>query len=330
MGEPILAVENLTVRFKDGDHTIHAVNGVTFSLMPGEVLGIIGESGSGKSVTLRALMRLLPPGKAVIDGHVRIAGQDILGLTERRLADIRGPTVAMIFQEPLMAFDPVYTLGRQIEEAVIRHDGMDRPRARIRALELFEMVQIPSARRRLNAYPHELSGGMRQRAMIALALSCRPKILLADEPTTALDVTVQIQILLLLRSLQRELQMSMMFVTHDVGVAVEVAERIAVMYAGRFVETGPVRAVIRNPGHPYTRGLLASTVVGARRGERLEPIPGMPPDLAVLPPGCPFAPRCRYAEARCTEDLPSEIALSRDHMARCLLAVPGSSTKAIG
>src|SRR6516225_5607500 len=243
-------------------------------------------------VALRAVMRLLPAHITEISGTITIAGKDVMRLDRRALGALRGAEVAMVFQEPMTAFDPVFTTGTQIIETVRRHDGLSQRQARQRALELLEMVQIPSPARRLDNYPHELSGGMRQRAMLALALSCRPRLLLADEPTTALDATVQIQILQLLRRLQRELQMAVLFVTHDVGVAVEISDRIAVMYAGRFVETGPVRAIIREPQHPYTKGLLASTVHGAMRGRRLEAIPGAPPNLAALPPGCAFAARC--------------------------------------
>jgi peptide/nickel transport system ATP-binding protein len=205
---------------------------------------------------------------------------------------VRGTKIAMIFQEPMTALDPVFTIGEQIAETIVRHEGVSRAVAYRRALALLEMVQIPSAARRLRSYPHEMSGGMRQRAMIALALSCRPAVLLADEPTTALDVTVQIQIIVLLRQLQQELGMAVVFVTHDVGVAAEVADRISVMYAGRFVETGSAEGVIRSPAHPYTAGLLASTVLGAVQGQRLEAIQGAPPDMTALPPGCSFAPRC--------------------------------------
>ncbi len=224
-----------------------------------------------------------------------------------------------------MAFDPVFTVGRQIVETIVRHENTDRKTARARARDLFELVQIPAPQRRLRAYPHELSGGMRQRAMIALALACRPRLLLADEPTTALDATVQIQILLLLRQLQQELGMAMIFVTHDIGVAVEVADRLAVMYAGCFVETGLVRDVFRTPQHPYTAGLLASTVSRSKRGELLETIPGSPPDLASLPPGCSFAPRCRHASDACTTQSPIDIAVGPNHSARCLLLESGTA-----
>ena len=284
-----MSVRDLRVTFASRERTVHAVNGVSFDLAAGEVLGILGESGSGKSVTLRALIGLLPPAQTRIEGDVRIAGRDLTRLAGKPLADFRGRTIAMIFQEPMTALDPVYTIGAQIEETIVRHEGVSHKAARARALELLDLVQIPSPARRLAAYPHEMSGGMRQRAMIALALSCRPSILLADEPTTALDVTVQIQIILLLRRLQRELGMAVIFVTHDVGVSVEIADRLAVMYAGRFVETGPTEAVIRQPRHPYTEGLLGSTVTTAR-GQRLPAIPGAPPDLRALPPAAPSLP----------------------------------------
>ena len=319
--EPLVRVDNLTVRFTTRDRTIDAVNGVSFTVDAGEVLCILGESGSGKSVTLRAMMRLLPPHLTSMSGKVTVAGKDILDLGAPALSDLRGGEVAMIFQEPMTSFDPVFTIGNQIIETVKRHDGLSESDARKRALELLEMVQIPSPARRLDNYPHEMSGGMRQRAMIALALSCRPRLLLADEPTTALDATVQIQILQLLHRLQRELGMAVLFVTHDVGVAVEISDRIAVMYAGRFVETGPVRAVIREPQHPYTQGLLASTVNGAMRGKRLEAIPGSPVNLAALPPGCAFAPRCRFAEPACAAP-PPEMWIEPTRMVRCIRARP--------
>jgi len=315
----LVQVQDLTVRFSNRDMNLPVVNGVSFSLNQGEVLCLLGESGSGKSVTMRALMRLLPD-SARLGGQVRVDGTDILALPHRKLPDIRGSLISMIFQEPLTALDPVYTIGQQIAETVRRHDGCDRRAAMRRALDLLELVQIPSAARRLAAYPHELSGGLRQRAMIALALSCRPKLLLADEPTTALDATVQIQVLLLMRELQRELGMATIFVTHDLGVACEVADKVAVMYAGRFVETGAIADIMDHPAHPYTQGLLRSTVHGGHRGEDLAPIPGAPPDLAALPPGCCFAPRCGVRQSVCDSAVP---ALSGregpGHAARCIL-----------
>jgi peptide/nickel transport system ATP-binding protein len=301
---PLVAVEGLTVEFLKDGGVISAVNGVSFEIGAGEVLGVIGESGSGKSVTMRALMRILPSKRSRIRGRISVDGRDVLALGARDLALYRGGVASMIFQEPMLALDPVFTIGTQIAETVTRHMGVSRAKARARALEMLELVRIPSARARLDSYPHEMSGGMRQRAMIALALSCAPKLLLADEPTTALDATVQIQVLLLLRELQKELGMAAIFVTHDVGVAAEISDRVAVMYAGRMVETGAVGDVLRNPRHPYTQGLLASTVHGSMRGSRVAASPGAPPDLARLPPGCAFAPRCPRAADVCRTSVP--------------------------
>jgi len=315
----LVDISGLNIRFT-GERTVYAVNGLSLSLGDGEVLGLLGESGSGKSVTLRALMRLLPRKRTEITGSVKVLGRNVLAMSEEQLADFRGQTVSMIFQEPALALDPVYTIGRQIAETVMRHERKSYSEARARALEMLEVVRIPSAKRRLDSYPHEMSGGMRQRAMIALALACKPKILLADEPTTALDATVQIQILLLLRELQREFGMSVIFVTHDIGVAVEICDRVAVMYAGQIVEQGTLRDVVRTPVHPYSRGLLASTIHGAGRGQRLETIPGTPPSLDRPPHNCSFAPRCPLAEARCSEALPPDVPISPGRLARCFLA----------
>lgn len=314
---PLLRADDLTVRFRRRGIDVAAVNGADFSLSAGETLTILGESGSGKSVSLKALMGLLPP-YAHISGKVWLDGREILSLPAAELAKLRGGAISMIFQEPMAALDPVYTIGEQISETIIQHEGCDQRTAWKRALQLLEMVKIPSAERRLKNFPHEMSGGMRQRAMIALALACKPSVLLADEPTTALDVTVQIQILLLLRQLQQELGMAIVFVTHDVGAAAEISDRIAVMYAGRFVETGTTRQVMRRPMHPYTKGLLASTVHGGMRGRPLETIPGSPPNLAQLPSGCPFAPRCRYATDACRRDDVPVVAAQDGAMARCL------------
>jgi peptide/nickel transport system ATP-binding protein len=318
MAAALVEVEDLTVRFVTRESTAHAVNGVTFSVRPGEVLCILGESGSGKSVTLRALMRLLPASKARISGSIRVDGQDVLALDAAGLRRLRGGLVSMIFQEPMTALDPVYTIGDQIVETIRRHKGGSKAAARTRARELLELVKIPSAAQRLNNYPHELSGGLRQRAMIAMALSCGPRLLLADEPTTALDATVQIQVLILLRKLQRELGMGTIFVTHDLGVASEIADRIAVMYAGRIVEEGPVADVLANPLHPYTRGLMASTVHGQSRDHDIDAIPGSPPDLRQLPPGCAFAPRCSQASGECVIAPPEPRYPSAGRMARCV------------
>jgi peptide/nickel transport system ATP-binding protein len=274
---PLAEVSGLNFRFVSRDATVHAVNGIDFAVHDGEVLCILGESGSGKSVSLRALRRLLPR-HARIEGSVRVAGEEVLAMPARALRDLRGGKVAMIFQEPMTALDPVYTVGQQIGEAVRRHTGCSRAAARARAFELLELVRIPSPERRLDAYPHELSGGLRQRAMIAMALSCNPRLLLADEPTTALDATVQVQVLILLRRLHRELGMGMIFVTHDLGVAAEISHKVADTPAAW--SSGSVREVVRNPGHPYTEGLMRSTVHDVAKGERT-PIRGPPPNSAL-------------------------------------------------
>jgi peptide/nickel transport system ATP-binding protein len=266
---------------------------------------------------MRALMRLLPK-FAQVSGRIEVAGRDVVAMNEGQLQEFRGSDVAMIFQEPATALDPVFTIGRQIAETVQRHEGASRAAGMARALELLELVQIPSAKRRLEAYPHELSGGLRQRAMIAVALACKPKLLLADEPTTALDATVQIQVLLLLRQLQEQLGMGVIFVTHDLGVAGEIADRVAVMYAGKVVEEGPVGAMMAGPLHPYPRGLLGATVHGNMRGQRLTTIAGAPPSLETLPTGCSFAPRCELAEAECLAGEPAPRSPVPGRMARCV------------
>jgi len=316
---PLVDIRDLQVTFSGGARPVQAVSGVSLAVQRGEVVALIGESGSGKSVTLRTLLRLHPEAHTRVTGSVRVAGHDVLALRGRALADFRGRVAAMIFQEPLLALDPVYSVGAQITEAIRRHEPVGAAEAQRRALRLFEQVRIPSPERRLAAYPHELSGGMRQRAMIALALACRPQLLLADEPTTALDATVQIQVLLLLRELQRALGLAVIFVTHDIGAAVEVADRIAVMYAGRIVEEGTAAQIVRTPRHPYTRALLQGrTHASPAPGARLPTIAGSPPDLAALPPGCAFAERCTLVMPGCRQTVPAPVALAPGHQARCL------------
>jgi peptide/nickel transport system ATP-binding protein len=317
---PLVEVEDLRVKFVSRDATVWAVNGVSFRLMPGEVLCLIGESGSGKTVTMRALMRLLPRRRAVLSGRMQVGGRDILALDESELTKVRGSEIAMVFQEPMTALDPVYTIGHQIAETVTRHEGCSRSAAMARALELLQLVHVPSPERRLKSYPHELSGGLRQRATIAVALSCRPSLLLADEPTTALDATVQIQVLILLRRLMAELGMSVIIVTHDLGVAAQIADKVAVMYAGRIVEHGSSRDVLRNPAHPYTIGLLNSTVQGQSRDHDIEAIPGSPPDLRQLPLGCSFWPRCKFALTACANEVPAPVTVATGSVACCLRA----------
>ncbi|WP_422032435.1 ABC transporter ATP-binding protein [Reyranella sp.] len=316
----LLQVRDLHVTFVTPDRTVHAVNGVSFDLARGETLGILGESGSGKSVTLRSILRLHPEHRTRWSGSIKLQGDEVLEMEPRALSDLRGQRVSMIFQEPATAFDPVFTIGQQIAETVRRHTGKSETEAMKRAKDLLEMVRIPSPAQRLKAYPHEMSGGMRQRAMIALALSCNPTLLLADEPTTALDATVQIQVLLLIRELQREFNLGVIFVTHDIGVAVEVSDRIGVMYAGKLVEMAPVERMVDAPQHPYSRGLLASTVHDGMRGQRLESIPGAPPDLAAVPDGCSFAPRCKFVRPDCTSAVPSLREVEAAHAVRCVLA----------
>lgn len=317
--EPMVSLHQLSVTFTGGRKPVQAVSDVSLDVQRGEVLALIGESGSGKSVTLRTLLRLHNERRTVVSGQVRVAGRDVLAMSQGQLADFRGKVASMVFQEPLLALDPVYTMGAQIIESIQRHEQVSHALASQRALTLFERVRIPSPQRRLQAYPHEMSGGMRQRAMIALALACRPQLLLADEPTTALDATVQIQILLLLRELQRELGLSVVFVTHDIGAAVEVADRIAVMYAGRIVEEGSTRELIRTPRHPYTAALLQSRAHGAMaRDARLQTIGGAPPDLSALPVGCAFAERCKLVTDACRRAQPPVIELAPGHRVRCI------------
>jgi peptide/nickel transport system ATP-binding protein len=313
---PMIDIDNLSVTFNRGRKPVKAVNGVSLSVRPGEVLALLGESGSGKSVTMRSLLRMHPPGTE-IDGAIRVAGRDVMALSKKDLGALRGAVVSMVFQEPRLALDPVYTLGDQITEAIRRHETISRRQAEERALDLFRKVRIPSPERRLKTYPHEMSGGMLQRAMIAMAIACHPKVLLADEPTTALDATVQIQILLLIRELQREYGLAVIFVTHDIGVAAEVADRIAVMYAGRIVEEGKVADLIRDPRHPYTKGLLGARVELAEGRDRLLTIPGAPPDLSSLPPGCAFAPRCERAADDCRAAVPPLLAQPGAGRAAC-------------
>jgi peptide/nickel transport system ATP-binding protein len=317
MTAALIDVADLHVRFAGGERVVHAVNGIDLTLGRGEVLGILGESGSGKSVTLRTMMRLLPR-EARVTGTVTVEGRDILRCGDRDLRSLRGSRIAMVFQEPMTALDPSFTIGYQIAEPIVSHEGISWSSAYARARTMLDLVQVPSADRRLKAYPHELSGGLRQRAMIAIALGCRPAILLADEPTTALDATVQIQILLLLRSLQRELGMGVVFVTHDVGAAAEIADRLAVMYAGRIVESGPVADVLQRPLHPYTEGLLGSTVHGDRRLNPVRALTGAPPSLQAPLTQCGFADRCVHARAPCRAAIPGPVLFAPGRRVECV------------
>jgi len=314
----LLEVQDLSVKFPTYGGLVEAVSEVSLTLARGRAVCLLGESGSGKSVTLRSIVRLNQGART--SGRILLDGRDVLSLSRRQVRDSRRGAAAMVFQEPMTALDPVYTVGAQIEETVRRHRNVNRADARRRAYELLELVQIPSPARCLAAYPHELSGGMRQRVMIAIALACEPVLLLADEPTTALDVTVQAQILWLLRDLQRRLGLGLIIVTHDLGVAAEIADDALVMYAGRIVEQTTIERLFAQPMHPYTRGLMAATVRRGQRGQALIPIPGAPPDLAALPPGCSFAPRCADAVGECFSRAPTLLPLNLDHLARCHVA----------
>jgi oligopeptide/dipeptide ABC transporter ATP-binding protein len=295
----ILAVENLKTYFYLEEGIVKAVDGVSFALAPSEVLGLVGESGSGKSMTCRSILRIVPPPGRIVGGHILYQGEDILARPESKLTSYRGSEVSMILQEPMTALNPVLSIGAQIMETVLQHETVSKAEARERAIDLLRFVDIPTPERRLDEYPHQFSGGMRQRAMIAIALSCRPKVLLADEPTTALDVTIQDQILRLVADLQQEMGMSVVWVTHDLGVVAQICDRVAVMYAGRIVEMAGVVELFENSRHPYTHGLMESIPTQVSRQGRLVPIPGQPPNLLNLQPGCAFAPRCRYALAGC-------------------------------
>ena len=315
----LLTVRDLRVEFDTREGIVRALNGVSFELDQGRVLALLGESGSGKSVTLRSILGLHPASHARVAGEVLLKGRDVNRLGEADRQELRGRVVSMVFQEPMTALDPVYTLGDQIVETLVQHRALGGGAARRRARELLDLVQVPAPERVLGSYPHEISGGMRQRAMLAIALACEPELLLADEPTTALDVTVQAQILWLLRDLQRRLGLAVVFVTHDLGVAAEIADAAAVMYAGRIVEQAPIADLFARPAHPYTAGLMQATVRRGQKGIPLIPIAGAPPDLVALPPGCAFAPRCPVVREVCRQALPEFHRVRSGHHARCHL-----------
>ncbi len=320
-GQPALEVSDLHVEFRTRDGVATVLNGVSYHVDPGETLAVLGESGSGKSVTAQTVMGILdsPPG-FVTSGEIRYRGENLLTATENRRVAVRGEEIAMIFQDSLSALNPVFTVGFQIEEQFRIRRGMSRKDARKRAVELLDMVKIPNPQSRVTQYPHEFSGGMRQRAMIAMSLALDPEVLIADEPTTALDVTVQAQIMDLLGELQRERNMALILITHDLGVVADVADRIAVMYAGRIVESGDVYSLYRNPAHPYTLALLESIPRLDVRGQELNTIKGLPPNLMRIPEGCPFNPRCTRAEDRCRTEMPELHQLGEGRASRCHFA----------
>ncbi|MGW8886200.1 ABC transporter ATP-binding protein [Streptomyces sp. NPDC055749] len=321
--EPVLSVRDLAVSFRSDTRTVHAVDGVSFDLARGEVLAVVGESGCGKSVTSMAVMGLLPP-TARVGGSIRLAGRELAGASEKELQKVRGKDIAMIFQEPMTSLNPVLTIGRQIGEVLRRHQGLSKKEARSRAVELLELVGIPAPARRIEEYPHQLSGGMRQRVMIAIAVACDPAVLIADEPTTALDVTVQAGILEVLQSLRERLGTAIVLVTHDLGVVADAADRVLVMYAGRPVEQAPVHDLFAAGRHPYTRGLLGAVLRPGGEGKRRLPeIPGLVPSLDSQPDACTFAPRCARADDTCTGSRPGFKAIDRQagadasHRAAC-------------
>jgi oligopeptide transport system ATP-binding protein len=317
--QPILKVENLITRFYTPEGVVHAVNGVSFEVMEGETLGIVGESGCGKSVTMLSILQLIsrPPGK-IESGQAWFDGKDLLNLPPDQIRDVRGSQIGMVFQDPMTFLNPVITVERQISESLMLHLRMDKEQARERVIELLQMVGIPEASKRLNDYPHQFSGGMRQRVMIAMALACNPRILIADEPTTALDVTIQAQIVDLVKQLRDAIAMTILWITHDLGVVARLAQRVLVMYAGFIIEEAPVKELYGNPQHPYTVGLLGSLPsLTVDKHERLTAIPGLPPMLLKQPVGCPFVPRCPFAFDRCRAENPPLILVGPDHRAAC-------------
>jgi peptide/nickel transport system ATP-binding protein len=322
-GVALLDVQNLRVSFRTENGTVHAVDGLSFTVDPGEVLGIVGESGSGKSVTMMSVMRLINDPNAVFEGKVMYKGADLMEASESRMQDIRGAEMAMIFQDPMTSLNPVYKIGWQIAEQLRAHEELSKSAARARTVELLRAVGIPNPEVRVDDYPHQFSGGMRQRVMIAMALSCNPDLLIADEPTTALDVTIQAQILELIARLKSEFNSAVVLITHDMGVVAEVADRVIVMYAGRVIEQGTKEQVFNDPQHPYTWGLLGSIPrLDRPRPNRLTAIPGNPPSLVNLPEGCHFAPRCRHRFDRCLVDDPALTdASGGGHLDACHLSV---------
>jgi oligopeptide/dipeptide ABC transporter ATP-binding protein len=320
VAEPLLSVRNLKTYFYTDEGVVEAVDGLSYELHKGETLGIVGESGSGKSVHALSVMRLIasPPGK-IVDGEILFEGKNLLKLSDENMRHIRGNRIAMIFQEPMTSLNPVLTIGEQIAEAVILHQKLDKKAAWERAINMLERVKIPLARERVKDDPHQFSGGMRQRVMIAMALSCNPSILIADEPTTALDVTIQAQIIELIQELQKEFNMAVIMITHNLGVVAETCDNVVVMYAGRPIEHTDVQRTFQDPKHPYTWGLLHSIPKLYERKERLIPIEGQPPSLIDLPPGCAFAPRCPFAMEVCVQEDPPDVQLQAGHYAKCYL-----------
>jgi len=316
----LLEIKNLKTHFFTHEGTVKAVDGVSFKINQGETLGIVGESGSGKSVTALSVMRLIPhpPGK-IVGGEIYFEGKDLLKLDDKEIRKMRGKKISMIFQEPMTSLDPVFTIGHEIGEVIQLHQGLNKEEIRKKSIEILRIVGIPDVEKRIDNYPHELSGGMRQRVMIAMALSCNPTLLIADEPTTALDVTIQAQILRLINDLKDKFGASVMLITHDLGVIAEMCDNVAVMYAGNIVEYTDVYTLFNNPLHPYTKGLSKSMPRMNVEAEHLDAIPGMVPNLLDLPSGCPFHPRCDLSFKKCVEEMPELIEIENSHLVRCHL-----------
>ncbi len=316
--ETLLSIQDLKTYFYTGDGPVRAIDGLSFDLIKGTVFGLVGESGCGKSVTALSIMRILPPAGKAVSGRIFFKGEDLLSKTEPEMRRIRGAEISMIFQEPIASLNPLFTIGYQIEEAILSHLKMSKREAKKRVVELLKAVGMPSPEIRVKDYPHQLSGGMCQRAMIAMAIACEPSLIIADEPTTALDVTIQAQILDLLRKIREESGTSMIMITHDLGIIAETADSVAVMYTGRIVEATDTKTIFRDPRHPYTIGLLDSLPKG--RGEKLVAIPGMVPKPSELPEGCKFSTRCRYVVEECRRSEPPLKEISSGHLARCIRA----------
>ena len=324
MDKPLLLeVNNLCTRFHTPEGTIYAVNGISFHLIEGETLAVVGESGCGKSVSMMSVMRLIPiPPGEIVNGEVNYRGTDLLKKSEHEMEMIRGKEITMIFQDPMTSLNPVLTVGRQITETLVSHMAVGREDAERRAIELLGQVGIPEAHQRMRDYPHQFSGGMRQRVMIAMALACEPSLLIADEPTTALDVTIQAQIVELVAGLRDDYHMAIIWITHDLGVVAGIADRVMVMYAGLIVEQAPVDELYEHPSHPYTLALMAALPrIDRRREQRLKAIPGAPPSLLIEPKSCPFAPRCEFAIERCLQENPPLMEVSAGHLSACWVDV---------
>ena len=322
--EPILEVKDLHTSFLTSNGEVQAVRGVSFKVEKGQTIGIVGESGSGKSVTSLSILQLLGSTGRIKSGSIKLNGKELVGSNSKAMRDIRGDKVSMIFQDPMTSLNPLIPVGEQVGEMIWAHDKkMSRQERNQKVLELFRMVRIPEPEKRLKSYPHEFSGGMRQRVMIAMALACRPELLIADEPTTALDVSIQDQILKLMRQLQQEIGMSIMFITHDLGVVAELCSHVLVMYGGLIMEEASIYDIFENPMHPYTMGLIASIpALNQNKNQRLKPIPGSPPDMIHPPKGCPFAPRCPYACRICMEEMPPYVQLDENHRSMCWMLDP--------